>query len=84
MEGSVASQHVLYQVAKRAPEVLTTGQMMLVDEEDIMLETRVEMRLQAKMHNHRIMVTVYMGVDSVKALEELANELRKRLGKGNT
>lgn len=47
---------------------------MLVDKKDIMLEAGVEVWLQAKVDNHRVVVTVYMGVYAVHPFEYLANE----------
>lgn len=47
-----------------------------------MLETGVEMWLQTQLDDHWVMVAVDMGVDSVKAFEDLAYQSWKRLGEG--
>ena len=53
---------------------------MLVNEQDILLEARVEMGLEAELANHGIVVAVYVCVDTVHALEYLANQSREGLG----
>ena len=57
---------------------------MLVNEEYIMLEARVEMRLETQLNDNRIVMTVYMGVDAVEPLEQLLDQRRKCLGEGDT
>ena len=52
---------------------------MLIDEEHVLLEAGVQMRLQAKLPDDRVVVAVYMGVDSVHALEDLSNKGREGL-----
>ena len=47
---------------------------MLVDEEDVVFEARVQVWFETQMHNHRVVVAVYVGVDTVEALEELAKK----------
>ena len=47
---------------------------MLVDEENVVLEARVEMRLQSKLDDDRVVVAVDVSVDAVEALEHVANE----------
>lgn len=42
---------------------------MLIDEENVVLEACVQMWLKSKLNNNRVMVTVYMRVDSVKSLK---------------
>lgn len=46
---------------------------MFVDEQHIMLKTGVEMRLKAQLDNHRIVMAVYVSIDSIEPLEKLAN-----------
>ena len=48
-----------------------------------MLEARVQMRLQAQLHDDRVVVAVYVRVDAIQALEELADESREGFGEGN-
>jgi len=47
---------------------------MLVDEEHIMFEAGVEMWFKPKLHNHRIVVAVYVSIHPVQTLEELLYE----------
>ena len=47
---------------------------MLVDEQHVVLEARVQMRLQPQLHDDRVVVAVDVRVDAVQALEELADE----------
>lgn len=44
---------------------------MLVDEEDVVLESRVEMRLQSQMVHDLVVVAVDVGVHAVQPLEHL-------------
>lgn len=55
---------------------------MLVDEEDVLLEARVEVRFEAELANDGVVVAVDVGVDAVHALEDLADGLGERFGKG--
>ena len=57
---------------------------MLVDEEHVMLEARVEVRLEAQLNDDRIVVTVDMRIDAVEPLEQLLDQRRESLGKGDT
>lgn len=76
----VAAKHTFHQIAQRAPEVLPAGQFVLVHEEHVMLEASVKMWFEAQIYNHWVMVTVDMGVYSVKALEQLAQETSEGFG----
>ena len=69
----VAPQHAVDQVAQRAPKVLSAGKVVLVDEEHVLLEAGVQMRLQAKLTDDRVVVAVDMGVNTVHALEDLSD-----------
>jgi hypothetical protein len=80
---SVALQHAVHQVPQRAPEVLPARQIVLVDEEHVLLEAGVEMRLQAQLPHDRVVVAIDVGIDAVHALEDLANQSRERLGEGH-
>lgn len=53
---------------------------MLVDEEHVLLETRVQVWFKAKLVDDGVMVAVDMGVDTVHALEDLAHQRWERLG----
>jgi hypothetical protein len=53
---------------------------MLVDEQDIVLEAGIQMRLKTQMHNHRVVMAVDVRVDAIQALEYLADSGRKVFG----
>lgn len=57
---------------------------MLVDEEDVLLEGGVEVRLEAELADDGVVVAVDVGVDAVHALEDLADEGGEGLGEGDT
>lgn len=80
---SVAPQHTLDKVAEGAPEVLAAGEAVLVDEEDVLLEARVEVGLEAELADDGVVVAVDVGVDAVHALEDLAHGLGEGLGEGH-
>lgn len=50
---------------------------MLIDEEHVLLEAGVEVRFEAQLANHGIMVAVDVGVDTVHALEDLTHKGRE-------
>lgn len=47
---------------------------MFVDEEDIVLEARIQMGLQSKLDDNRIVVTIYVCVDAIESLEKLTDQ----------
>ena len=53
---------------------------MLIDEQDIVLEACVQMGLEAKLDDDRIVMTVDMRVDPIQSLKELAYQRWKGLG----
>jgi hypothetical protein len=55
---------------------------MLIHKQDVVLEARIEMWLEAQVHNDRVVVAVDVGVDSVEAFEELAQGGREVFRKG--
>lgn len=57
---------------------------MLVYEEDVLLETGVQVRFQAKFSNDGVVMTVNVGIDTVHAFENLAHQGWKRLWKRYT
>lgn len=57
---------------------------MLINEEYVMLEARVEVRLKTQLNDDRIVVAVYVRIDTVEPLEQLLDQRRESLGKGNT
>lgn len=54
---------------------------MLVNEQHIVLETRVEMRFETQLDDDGIVMAVDMRIDTVEALEHVADERREGLGK---
>lgn len=78
----VALKHAVNQIAQRTPVVTTAGQAVLIDEQDVLLEAGVEVRLKTQFTNDWVVVAVDVGVDSVHALENLASKRRERLGEG--
>jgi hypothetical protein len=56
---------------------------MLINEEDIVLEARIQVRLEAQLDDDGVVVAVDVCVDAVQALEHVADEGGKRLGEGD-
>jgi hypothetical protein len=77
---SVTAQHTVHQITQWSPEVLSAGQFMLIDEQDIMLEAGVEMGFEAEVYYYRVMMAVDMGIDTIQTLEDLAEETGEGLG----
>ena len=69
----VAAQHAVHQIPQWAPVVLAAGEVVLVDEEHVLLEARVEVRFQAELADDWVVVAVDVGVDAVHAFEDLAD-----------
>lgn len=80
---SVTPQHALHQIPQRSPEILPTRQPMLVNKQHVMLETGVQVRLQAQLHHHRVVMAVNMRIDTVQALEDLSRETGESFGEGD-
>lgn len=80
---SIAPQHALHEIAQRPPEIFPSREFMLVDEEDVVFEASVEVRFESQMHNYWVVVAVNVGVDTVQALEDLADCGRKGRGKAH-
>jgi hypothetical protein len=57
---------------------------MLINKQDIVFEASIQVRLEPKMHNYRIVVAIDMSVNTVKALEDLADETGEALREWNT
>jgi hypothetical protein len=70
----VAPQHTIDQIAQRAPEILPAGKVVLVDEQDIVFETGVEVRFQSQMHDYGVVVAVDVGVHPVQSFEDLSQK----------
>ena len=77
---SITPQHTLHQIPKRTPVILPAGQLMFVNEEDIVFEAGVEMGLETQVHDDRVMVAVDVCVDAVQAFEDLPDQSRESLG----
>lgn len=56
---------------------------MLVDEQDVLLEACIQMRLETELADHGVVVAVNVGVDTVHALEDLADQRWERFGEGD-
>lgn len=69
----VALQHAINKVAKGTPVVAAAGETVLVNEEHVLLEACVEVRLKTELTDHGVVVAVNVGVNSVHALEDLAH-----------
>lgn len=50
---------------------------MFVDEQDVVLEARVQVWFETELDNDRIVVAVDMGIDAVEAFEELPEKTRE-------
>ena len=85
MSHSIAFQHTVHQIAQRAPEVFARAlvQPMFINEQDIMLKARIEMRFKSQMHNDWIVMAVDVRVDSVEAFEQLTECGREMFGEGD-
>ena len=70
---SVTPQHAFHQIPQRTPEVFPARQLVFIDKQDVMLEARVEMRLQTQVNDNWVVMTVDVCVNSVKALEDLSD-----------
>ena len=53
---------------------------MLVNEENVMLEAGVEMRFEAEMNDHGIVMTVDVSVHTIESFEYLSQKRREALG----
>ena len=80
---SIAPQHAVNQVSEGSPEVFATGEIVLIDEQNVVLETGVEMRLKTKLTYDGVMVAVDMCIHAIHPLENLANHTGERFGKWN-
>lgn len=52
---------------------------MLINEENVVLKARVEMRFQSKLDNDSVVVTVDMSVNAIQPFKELTDQDRKSL-----
>lgn len=70
---SVALQHAVHEISERSPVVSSAGQAVFINEQHVLLEARVQMWLQAELADHRVMVAIYVRIDTIHALEDLAH-----------
>lgn len=80
----ITPQHAVDQITKRSPVILSTGQLMFIDEQDVVLEAGVQMWLETEVNHDRVVMAVDMGVDTVQTLENLAEKTGESLGEGDT
>ena len=57
---------------------------MLIDEQHVVLEARIQMRLEAQFDDDGIMVAVDVRIHAVQTLEHIPDKGRERLGEGYT
>lgn len=57
---------------------------MLVNKEYVVLKAGVQVGLKTKVYNNRVVMAVYVGIYSVKTLEDLAQETGEAFGEGYT
>lgn len=69
----VALQHAVDQVTQWAPKVLSASKVMLVNEENVVLEAGVKMRLKTQLTDDRVVVAVDVCVNTVHSLEDGTN-----------
>jgi len=75
----VALEHTVDKISQRSPEILATGEVMLVNEKNVVLETSVEMSLETELTDDWVVVAIDVGVDTVHALEYLSDHAREGL-----
>jgi hypothetical protein len=81
----IALQHTLHEIAQRAPKVFAAiRKTMLINEQHVVLEARIQVRLQSQLNDDRVVVAVNVRVNTVEALEHVANEGRKCLRERDT
>lgn len=56
---------------------------MLIDEKHVMLEARIEMRLEAQLNDDRVVVAVDVRIDAVQTLEHVSDQGGEGFGKGD-
>lgn len=56
---------------------------MLIDEQNIMLETGVKMGFKTKFSDDWVVVAIYVGIDTIHSLEDLTDHAWERLWKWN-
>ena len=81
---SIAPQHTLNKLTQWSPIVFSLRQIVLVDKQDIVLETGIEMWLEAELHDHWIVMAVDVSVDTIESLEHLTNGCGKSFWERHT
>lgn len=80
----ITPQHTINQITKRPPVIFPTGQLVFINEQHVVFEAGVQVRLETEVYDNRVVVTVDMSVHTVQALEDLTNETREGLGERDT
>ena len=80
---SVAPEHAVDKVSQWSPEIFPTRKVVLIDEQDVVLETCIQVSLQAQFADDWVVVAVDMSVYTIHALENLSDHAGKRLREGN-
>lgn len=80
----ITPQHTVHQVTQWPPEVFPNCQPMLVNKQDIVLEARVEMRLEPQVDDNGIVMAVDVRIHAVQTLKDLAKQTRERLRERDT
>jgi hypothetical protein len=81
---SVTLEHTVHEISQRAPKIFATSKIVLIYEQNIMLKAGIEMRLEPEFSNNWVVMAVYVGVDTVHALEDLPNHAWEGLGERDT
>jgi len=80
----ITPQHAVDKITQRTPEIFPTSQVVLVNEENIVFETGVQVGLQTKLANNGVVVAVDVSIDTVHSLEYLPNHAWKGFRKRDT
>lgn len=69
----ITPEHAIDKVAKWSPEIFAACQVVLVNKKHIMLEAGVQVSLQPQLSHNRVVMTIYVRIDTVHPLEDLTN-----------
>ena len=81
---SIASKHRLHHVSQRAPVIPSTRQSVLLNEQDIVLETRIHVWFQPQLDHHRMVVAIDVCIHPVQPFEHLSDQRWERFRKWHT
>src|SRR5271169_2755382 len=81
----ITLQHTVYQIPKWTPVIFTPTllQSMLIHKENIVLEARIQVWLEPQMDHDVVVMAIDVGIDTVEALEKLADGGGEVLGEGD-